>query len=191
MRPDQCGNRPRNTRYWDNNTWTVKDKGATTSVYEAIIDMWTLHQPPGQAIPGVYRMGCQSGTFAVMFRGISQALGKAAFDTKAGRYPRRNWGKFFQPRYVPSGDHANWVPGDWGYINNDVPDPEPFEQGENIIYLGGCFNRDVAQFKANAEFWGLCGSAESTIDTLENWIQRVNDWDESAELTRNRVWMKQ
>jgi hypothetical protein len=57
--------------------------------------------------------------------------------------------------------------------------------------LGGCFLKDVAQFKENAEFWGHCSDVDSRIDTLANWIAEVNSWDGSAELELHRTWMKQ
>jgi hypothetical protein len=53
-----------------------------------------------------------------------------------------------------------------------------FQQGENIIYLGGSaqgkgnFDLNYANFKGNAYFWGLGGGEH----TLQQWVDAVNTW---------------
>lgn len=72
----------------------------------------------------------------------------------------------------------DWIPGDWGAINNKnfnpKVDPHGARRGENIVYLG------------KGDFWGLYPGKK--IRSLQKWIDEVNSWDGGggAELKDNR-----
>jgi len=133
-----------NSDYWIA-PWNVKSRGGSASAFDAIADAWTH--------PDKYRMACLDGAQMVFHRGASQALGKATFDARVGRLPWHKRWEIKKRRSVPAGDDANWIPGDWGYIDNTSPTASGLITGENIIYLGGCFERSVNAFKANSDFW--------------------------------------
>ncbi|MDY6979979.1 MAG: DUF4157 domain-containing protein [Pseudomonadota bacterium] len=64
---------------------------------------------------------------------------------------------------VKSGD---WIPGDWGYVDNVTYMPvinQPGEEGENIIYVG------------NGRYWGHISSAQ-TYKSLPDWVKLVKQW---------------
>ncbi len=72
---------------------------------------------------------------------------------------------------------ADWVPGDWGYIENgDYVEgrSEPGTDGENIIYIGG------------RQFWGHPQGNK----TLEAWIGYVRSWNGNTGRPELAKWRK-
>ncbi len=77
---------------------------------------------------------------------------------------------------MPSGDAADWVAGDSGYVENTKYNPQSGQiglLGENIIYTGG------------GMFWGhFTGSV--TYRTLPDWVTMVNGWNGGAKIDTKR-----
>jgi len=69
-------------------------------------------------------------------------------------------------------DVWDWIPGEIGYIGNRHPSSLE-TAGENVIYLGGCFQTGYS-FVFNAFFWGHTGGRG--IKTLYSWLGTVDDW---------------
>jgi hypothetical protein len=68
---------------------------------------------------------------------------------------------------MPSGDSADWVPGDAGYVENTSYNSKKTDiglMGENIIYTGG------------GQFWGHFSSTV-TYRTLQEWVAEVLSWN--------------
>jgi hypothetical protein len=66
----------------------------------------------------------------------------------------------------PSTNKYDWIPGDWGYIQNSTFTPlfnDEGEEGENIIYVG------------NYSYWGHI-SNKQTYKTLPQWTNLVAKW---------------
>jgi hypothetical protein len=65
-----------------------------------------------------------------------------------------------------SGDITDWIPGDWGYIENTnfAASNIPGLEGENLIYVG------------KDKFWGHFNPG-NTYDTLDGWVKEVNSFD--------------
>ena len=64
----------------------------------------------------------------------------------------------------------DWIPGDWGYINNTKFPTSGGEiglEGENIIYVGG------------DKFWGHFSSG-NVYQTLKEWFDTVKGWNGGA-----------
>jgi hypothetical protein len=152
-----------NHDYWER-PWVVKVRAGTASATDAIAHMWTA--------PADYRMKCFDGAQFVTQRGISRALGKAVFDASIGRRPYLNRFNVKNTRSVQPGEEANWIPGDWGYIDNTSPTAGGTITGENVIYLGGCFHTSTADFRANADLWGH-GPGVKKMDAM---IALVEAW---------------
>jgi uncharacterized protein DUF4157/protein-glutamine gamma-glutamyltransferase-like protein len=77
---------------------------------------------------------------------------------------------------IPSGDQADWVAGDSGYVEN-TKYPSTSGNigllGENIIYTGG------------GMFWGhFTGSV--TYRTLPDWVAMVNSWNGGSKVDTKR-----
>jgi RHS repeat-associated protein len=89
----------------------------------------------------------------------------------------------------PSNKDTDWIPGDWGYIKNNVDKPKAFQEGENILYLGGSFSTGDA-FKTEKNFWGL-RSEGGFKDSLNDWQKRVSSWDKvESTITDRRTTIK-
>jgi hypothetical protein len=77
---------------------------------------------------------------------------------------------------MPSGDQADWVAGDAGYIEN-TKYPQGSSNigllGENIIYTGG------------GKFWGHF-TGTTTYRTLTDWIAMVTKWNGGARVDAKR-----
>ena len=77
---------------------------------------------------------------------------------------------------IPSGDQADWVAGDSGYVENTKYPAKSGNiglMGENIIYTGG------------GMFWGhFTGSV--TYRTLADWVTMVNGWNGGAKVDTKR-----
>ena len=65
-----------------------------------------------------------------------------------------------------SSDITDWIPGDWGYIENTnfAASNIPGLEGENLIYVG------------KDKFWGHFNPG-NTYDTLDGWVKEVNSFD--------------
>lgn len=75
---------------------------------------------------------------------------------------------------------TDWVPGDWGYIENTKfprPGGTPGLEGENIIYVG------------KNKFWGHFGPGKE-YKTLKEWFDQVNGWNSGAVITSQRKYPK-
>ena len=72
-------------------------------------------------------------------------------------------------------DRGDWIPGDWGFIQNTNHNPgEVGYEGENIIYLG------------NDQYWGLITEG-SRVGTLGSWEMFIQTWG-AAKLQPTRKW---
>lgn len=79
-----------------------------------------------------------------------------------------------------SSDKTDWVPGDWGYIENDKFSGKPDDvglEGENLIYVG------------NDQFWGHF-TGKNTYRTLKEWFDEVKGWNGGATVTNQRNYPK-
>jgi hypothetical protein len=75
---------------------------------------------------------------------------------------------------------TDWVPGDWGYIENTKfprPGGTPGLEGENIIYVG------------KNKFWGHFGPGKE-YKTLKEWFDQVNGWNSGAVISTQRKYPK-
>ena len=128
-----------------------------------------------------YNFGCNAGAQLVMLYGISQALG-SGFNEYAKSHNfingEGNLNPGFEQIKVGTSDRiGDWVPGDWGYIENSSPDPAPGEEGENIIYLGA------------DNYWGHGLGADAGVKPLqgaESWYEVVQGWGK-AYITDARI----
>ena len=71
---------------------------------------------------------------------------------------------------------GDWVPGDWGYIENTkyaTGAKAPGTEGENIIYTG------------KNKFWGHFGPGNE-YKTLTEWFDQVKSWDGGALMKTHR-----
>lgn len=164
-----------NPAFWINATTVRAGKSAT----DAINDMFTA----GAA--NRYKLACLLAALYVTERGAAHALGKPVFDARVGRRPYdKSWDVVQRGVSQPNGgsnDHANnakWIPGDWGYIDNTDPAAGGLITGENVIYMGGCFDTDLGDFKDNADFWGHVGA--NPVKKFKAWITTVEGWDGNA-----------
>ncbi len=107
--------------------------------------------------PEEYHIACQAATKLTMVGGSNS-------DLIEGQSP----------------DTTDWVPGDWGYIENlnFTKKRIPGLEGENIIYVG------------NDKFWGHFKPG-NTYDTLDGWVKEVNSFDNgngNAEIEDQRTY---
>jgi hypothetical protein len=80
------------------------------------------------------------------------------------------------PIRVEGNNEANdWIPGDWGYIENTKfpAGGTPGLEGENIIYVG------------LDKFWGHFGPGIE-YKTLKQWFDQVYSWNKGAEIEDTR-----
>jgi hypothetical protein len=69
-------------------------------------------------------------------------------------------------------DQNDWVPGEWGYVENTKFSGLPSDiglEGENIIYTG------------YSKFWGHISDAVTYL-RLEDWIKKVDRWNHGAKV---------
>ena len=143
--------------------------GQTTSalyrrdLFSAIGDIW--------ANPTEYAVGCQAAIRIVMLRGISLAMGQAAFNNVAPEYPWGAGGDSLLRKNTGITD-TDWVPGDWGGIVNKDPAPKPDEQGHNLIYIG------------NNRWSGHTGAqrVEGPLTGDGSWFEIVRNWGVGARI---------
>lgn len=170
-----------NSSYWINNVKVKAGVSAATAVKDIFAKPQTFK----------YYMGCALGATYSVETGAIEALGNQEFDKRVGQYPSPQfpgwpYGKAFKVLKVAivkgAGDekHVKWIPGDWGYITNSDPNPKPYLEGENIIYVGGQagtitagnFDLQFKDFYKNAIFWGHGGAQQ----TFEQWYIKVDGW---------------
>jgi hypothetical protein len=143
-------------------------------------------------------MACFRASAYVHYRSAALTVGETEFNRVVGNtlIVRGDDGnpKLKPTLYVwPSKNKGTWLPGDWGGIHNHEPHPDPGEEGENIFYLGGCFDRGYESLKDSADkFWGHPGGKKS----LQQWLTTVEGWDgdpnnSSAELQTFRRSLRQ
>lgn len=159
---DQC---KWNKDYWKLNPGRV---GASLQVkrgvnrYDALQDV--LNNPEK------YTLACFTGTQVAYFAGIANALGEKEWNALNKPSSKTDKG-------IPKND---WIPGDWGYIENKDPNPALGLEGENIVYVG----------ENLGDFWGHL-PGDNSLRRLDEWMDQVNNWSDrqnSAKLqpTRNR-----
>ncbi len=70
---------------------------------------------------------------------------------------------------------TDWIPGDWGYIENTKfpPGGQVGLEGENIIYTG------------KGKYWGHFGSGLD-YRTLDQWFDEVKSWHQGAAIKSSR-----
>ena len=75
-------------------------------------------------------------------------------------------------------DKSDWIPGDWGYIENAGDDKSGAREGENIIYIGGTLATGD-EFLDQGKFYGNIGG--NKIRTWNEWFTMVNSWQGKAQ----------
>jgi len=158
-----------NPAYWLTSTEVRHD-----DAYAAIENMWSIDEDRYE-----YKMACLLAAAYVHYRGASMAVGKTEFNRVVGQ-TLIVVGADGKPRLKPTLytwqviEDAAWYPGDWGYIKNEQPNPPQGLEGENIFYLGGCFEEDYGIFKDSPDtFWGHPAGRKS----LQQWLTVVEGWD--------------
>jgi hypothetical protein len=73
-------------------------------------------------------------------------------------------------------EDSDWIPGDWGYIENTKYNENPNlgQEGENIIYVG------------NGLFWGHTSDPDP-YNTKDGWLAIVRSWSGAAEFWKKRT----
>jgi hypothetical protein len=148
-----------------------------------------------------YVMACWLGAASAVLNGAASAYpGSGGFDNGMGLNPYGNYPKAIEWAIVPNPtgnndpNNAKWMPGDWGYIDNTAYySGSGYIQGENVIYLGGCFSapdKPFSDFKNNADFWGHGGGTMK----LGTWMQKVEQWSPGTNMKisghRARLWLQ-
>jgi len=129
-----------NSDFWDDSTeGPEKPPQPGVSLKDADAD---LHVHPEE-----YALGCKQA---------------AVITVRAGS----NYSQIVKDENVS--DH-DWIPGDWGYIENPKVKPgHPGQEGQNLIYLG------------RGQFWGAIDG--KTTRTMKEWLAQVYSWDGVANL---------
>jgi hypothetical protein len=119
-----------------------------------------------------YTLGCLTATRLTMLGGIVNALGKEKSNKVLGSNPMGN--RRLVIRRSKQVANEDWIPGDWGYIENTAPQSEVKRgrAGENIVYLGG------------NKFWGHV-SKDLTIRSLAEWVAEVREWNKKDPKVEN------
>ena len=136
----------------------------SSDVFSAIENIWIQ--------PDEYAMPCLAAVGMVQLRGISLAMLQPNFNAKFNALSRQDplhvvsWLDAFIQTSENVTNDADWVPGDWGYVQHDTWDEKTVGlQGENVIYLG------------NQLWWGHISPREKpTMISLEKWIEKVKSW---------------
>ena len=141
---------------WDPQHWrqfkSPKERGKmsgtlkeTSNPWDAVRNMWEV--PKGEK-KNDYKMACTRATISVFMKGIADTVkNKGIFNDLWGMtkdrdgnpkrpslgYQKYNKAMIRMDKVVPRTD---WIPGDWGYVDNPKRNPLPGREGENIIYLG-------------------------------------------------------
>jgi hypothetical protein len=141
---------------WSAEFWTRfrLDYITKGSPYTAVSDIFNN--------PKSYELMCGNAMLMVIARGVAEALGQKAFDELIDVARVGNWPLRIRKRDEGIGEETDWVPGDYGYIENQSEKKERGEEGENIIYLG------------NGRFWGQAPG--KNILSLAEWKARVGSW---------------
>ena len=146
---------------WNQQHWRGRSTvpQATSTAYDAVTDIW--------AQPAKYEMGCLRATAAVLAEGIAKTSGKDEFN-KAWGGPGASltglWGNRALTRWYYNVDEADWIPGDWGYVDDPRANPPAGQEGENTVYVG------------NKKYWGH----PSQIKTLDQRRTGVGGWSGTA-----------
>lgn len=165
-----------NPTYWINNIQVKANVSATVAVMDIFAKPQTFQ----------YRMGCYLGALYSFETGTIEAFGSQVFDKRIIQNPVYNQANVLKQDIVTGVGqerYVNWIPGDWGYIQNPDPSPQPYYEGENIIYVGGQtgtttggnFDLQYKDFYKNAIFWGHIGGGQKQ-KTFENWYNMVDSW---------------
>ncbi|MFC1508714.1 T9SS type A sorting domain-containing protein [Candidatus Omnitrophota bacterium] len=176
-----------NPVFWDSNLKVQPGKTASG----AIADIF--------ANQSKYTMACLLAAMSVVLEGVSSVYGSGTFDTAMGLDPYGNRWKVIETAIIPNNynnnneNNAKYIPGDWGYIDNTDPNEPMYMEGENVIYMGGCFDLTFANFKKNADFWGHpIGSLK-----FDAWMAKVEAWSTSTTKDymvispiRTRIWLQ-
>lgn len=130
--------------------------------YSAIENVFAFTNAPNplEYNESIYATACQPGALLVCLRAISQTSGvsRLKFESVIGPAPFTRGFDLIQQTQLNEEDSTFWIPGDWGNLQNlDHNSSDSAQQGrdgENMIYLGGCFETELEAFKSNALFWG-------------------------------------
>ena len=79
--------------------------------------------------PDIYSMGCLNASRIVMLSGIARPMGKEDFDKIAKNSPILFKRKFLI-RNNNIFDKKDWVPGDWGYIDDERKHHQQVNKGK-------------------------------------------------------------
>jgi protein-glutamine gamma-glutamyltransferase-like protein len=177
----------------------------TNSAIAALIDMFDS----GVGHPDSYYMGCELAVAFLHYRAASLALGERVFDSKVNLHiegtrkqvedDQKNTMFFGNDKIL-----SNWIPGDIGYIRNTSiteasriqgANGEDYDRnwksshsGENIVYMGNCYDIEEGAFKAHARFWGhFDDSSTEKTRTLQQWINEVHSWSQRTTLPSKPV----
>ena len=129
-----------NTKYWTPHYYWQNGQFKVRWWYKKGVDKLKAMQDAYQN-SARYRVACWAGTKMTMHAGS----GSMSLVTDKSVSP------------------MDWVPGDWGYIENTRHNGTPGQEGMNLIYVG------------NNSFWGHTSSAVS-YDTLTGWEIVVAGW---------------
>jgi len=148
----------------------------------AVSDVFAIREKP------IYFLGCQMTAICMHLAAVAQAIHPRPLS---GLYPPKRGtpggaavlGVTLGFREVPkerdSGDDplAIGFPG-MGYINNiTITDDNASATGENVVYMGGCFEKQFAPFRENADFFGHRASEDDIpVKKLRLWMEEVDGW---------------
>lgn len=126
-----------------------------------------------------YATECFRAVDLVLLCGISHVVNIDHFNALLGDAPFVNRGLILRDMATPPDpEKQDWVPGDRGYIDKkrefEGPDAVHMETiGENIIYLGRCFETEYSKFEKNAIFWGVFSPTSGPIKkSLKSWLEK-------------------
>ncbi len=161
--------------------WEKKDRLKTkpkkdVGLRKALEDMWEERTGPTP-----YAFACRPGTGIIMLRGIAVAVdtkGEDAFDKYAKDvklpFRRSNVRKILKSKPHSTIHDDDWIPGDWGYIDNPKVN-KGATAGENVIYMG------------DGKFFGHLDLPPWILTTKE-WFGIVKEWNGKAEWGDDRDW---
>ncbi|MBN1512737.1 MAG: hypothetical protein JXB13_12045, partial [Phycisphaerae bacterium] len=162
--PDESKCNPK--YFYEGDTLMVKDG---VDAAEAIEDAWKH--------PETWASACQRTTWFVVARAYLNLVGRDAYNEEVrkrhAKGPRSlEFGQKLSYERTASGND-DWLPGDYGYIDNTSSTAGGLIAGENVIYLGQPSAKSDAY--TEGKMWGIGGSGSKYL-TVREWVQKVDDW---------------
>ena len=152
----------------------------------------------------LYQIGCQNTVSCLHLLAFVNLFGEPILEKRIGEtrdevvdpkflanYTTVTWGFPSANKISRDDDYRqSWIPGDLGYIDNtSIPNSDPANTGEHVLYVGGSFDLDYAHFKDNAQFFGHRFSATLVngqlfplreIMSLAAWILKIDGLSENT-----------